>query len=144
MARLRVGLALVALLAMGGASWWRGALVPYEVTVRPVVVRAPAVPPQDSRWLIATVTQSFPGLEGLALGDRVQFDRYGLLEPQRGSVHCAVLPWWASAAIVVTPIGGRLSHEGVVSLVVESAPAPGCAAERAGAVIPVYAGRSQR
>lgn len=102
---------------------WR---VPFEVTVRPAPLVHDPGPPTASgpRWLQATVTRTYPGLDGLALGDAVQFDRYGVLAPTVGSVVC--VPLTGSGAVQLTPIGGRITHAGSVDVVLVAPGAPGC------------------
>jgi hypothetical protein len=110
-------------LALWGASlWWRP---PYSLSLRleprppaPAAVarRAPPV------WRVE-VTETFPHLEGLAVGDRVQFDRYGILPPTRGSVQCVPV---GPDSVQFTPIGGRLTHAGHVDITRVPGDTPGC------------------
>jgi hypothetical protein len=113
---------------------WRGGL-PVEVAVRPALRPGE---PQAPHWLRATVTQTFPALEGLALGDAVRFDRYGLVAPVAGTVHCTPLAPGALEALIITPIGGRRTHEGRLRLDLVAPDAPGCEPERPRALLPLH------
>jgi hypothetical protein len=108
-------------LALWGVSLWSSP--PYGVslrlTPRPLVQAvAPASP-----WQVLQVEmrRSVPGLDGVAVGDRVQFDRYGVLAPVAGRVLCVWLPP-GSGPPLLTALGGSHRVEDLVSRT-ESTPA---------------------
>jgi hypothetical protein len=114
-------LCLPVALALWGASLWWG--LPWSLQLR-LEPRPPPPPAQARRIVYAEVIQPFvPPVEGLALGDRVQFDRYGMLAPALGTRHCAVLQP-SGGQVEVSPVGGA-HHAGRVRLVVQST-AAGC------------------
>lgn len=106
------------LVLWGSLLWWSP---PYGLSLRlePRPLVRP-LGPQPDVWRLE-VTETFPHLEGLAVGDRVQFDRYGVLAPVRGSVHCVP----AAGPLAILPLGGRIDHVGHVQSTRVPA-TPGC------------------
>ena len=137
-------LLVLALALWGSGLWWHWPVWPFELVVRHGA-RAP-VPAADAgpRWLRAEVTRSVPGLEGLALGDHVQFDRYGIVDATAGAVVCA--PWhpWSHWPVTVTAIGGKQPYANVLTL--DLVPAAVCesAVSEPGAVVSGHAGSAAR
>ena len=132
-----LGLPLVALgwfgLQLSGWAWPLRLSV--ELLPQPVM-QAPAPTPAPAETLLkAFVTATYPHLEGLALGDAVQFDRYGILAPTVGSVVC--LPRPPGGRVAVTPLGGRLTHVGSVDVTLVAPGAPGCESPRLEPIVSV-------
>lgn len=128
---------------------WRGPVFPWAVTVhsvtRPAAVqgstastpgllqgvpgsgsRVPGLQPETTNQrpetLRLTVTRACPGIDGLAVGDAVRFDRYGLLAPSAGStldLPAGVDP----TALQFVPYGGGCPHAGEIRIT-RAAPAP--------------------
>jgi hypothetical protein len=123
----------LALALWAGSLWWG---LPWSVHLR-LEPRAqpPAVGSAEpgTPWLHLQVHQTLPGLEALAVGDAVAFDRYGLLAPVRGQTLCVALPAW-HAPLRVTPVGGALPYGKSVSLAVVPHPPAACR-EPAGAFV---------
>jgi hypothetical protein len=118
----------LALALWAGSLWWG---LPWRVSLhleprvqRPAAPTAPTARP-DAPWLHLQVHQTLPGLEALAVGDAVAFDRYGLVAPAAGQTLCVALPQW-HAPIRVTPVGGALPHGTSVSLALVPHPPAGC------------------
>lgn len=134
---MRAVLGLLLALALWGASlWWGFPVVPWEVTLRPL--RRPVAsqgPAPGPRWLHAEVVRSVPELDGLAVGDQVQWDRYGVLAPVAGTQVC--VPVLATGGpLAVTPIGGGRTYAGVVRLTLVPPGTPGCDATELEPVLP--------
>lgn len=138
---LLTALAMAGALALWGVGLVVGVPFPWEVTVRPAGRASPVAHP-GMRVLRAEVTATLPGLDGLALGDRVQFDRYGILPPVAGSVLC--LPFFGvqMPRMAVTPLGGLSTHATSVAFTVDDSGAvSGCESASAQSQLPVYARR---
>jgi hypothetical protein len=120
-----------ALALLSATLWWRP---PYAVQLRlePRPVASVATPgatsvaTQTERWLVAQVVAPLPGVEAVAVGDAVAFDRYGVLAPQVGSLVCTRMPE-RHLPPVLQGLGGLLPHGNRVSLAVLPAPPPDCA-----------------
>lgn len=120
---------LLAGLLWGGGLYLGGMpVVPWEVTLRPHTPPQPRAAPDPGRGVRLEVTRTFPHLEGLALGDRIQFDRYGVLLPTAGSVLCVSPP--VRDTLTVTPIGGRIDHAGHLAVTHDAVDCPAPARPR--------------
>lgn len=123
---------LLAGLLWGVGLWWGGLpVVPWEVTVRPAPRPGPAVlrPQEPPTHLAIAVLRTVPGLDGLAIGDAMQFDRYGVVDAVAGTAVCVPLMPGVHHPVMVTPLGGRLPHGRMVSLdLVSAAAGPECGA----------------
>lgn len=130
----------LALLAVG-VLWVVGGrlldvpVLPWELTVRPVTPQARGAAAPEP-WLLARVERPLPHLDGLAVGDQVRFDRYGVLAPLAGAALC--VPVLARGTVRVVPLGGGLSYAGAVRMSLVDPATPGCAAAGLGPVLPQY------
>jgi hypothetical protein len=123
-----------ALALLSATLWWRP---PYTVQLRlePRPVASVATPvatsvaTQTDRWLVAQVVAPLPGVEAVAVGDAVAFDRYGVLAPQVGSLVCTRMPE-RHLPPVLQGLGGLLPHGNRVSLAFLPAPPPDCGGAR--------------